>query len=100
MDRTRREFLAVAGIVPIVAMAATAASAAEPVCYDPAAIGLSQRNRRRAISFVEQSGDPARQCSLCAFFHAQTGECGTCDMLGGGQVTARGVCTAFAKKPR
>lgn len=99
MDRTRRQFLAVAGLAPIVAITAGIARAAVPVCYDPAAINLSQRNRRRAISFVEQSSDPARQCGLCAFFHAQNGGCGTCDMLGGGQVTARGVCTAFAKKP-
>lgn len=99
MDRTRRQFLAVAGLAPIIAASAKAASAAELVCYDSAGINLSQRNRRRAIGFVEQSSDPSRQCGLCAFFHAQTGECGTCDMLGGGQVTARGVCTAFAKKP-
>ena len=99
MDKNRRQFLAIAGLVPIIAITAKAASAAEPVCYDPAAIPLTQRNRRRAISFVEQSSDPARRCGVCAFFHAQTGECGTCDMLGRGQVTARGVCTAFAKKP-
>lgn len=95
MERSRRSFMALAGLVPVAVLTARAAA---PACYDPAGLPLSQRNRRRAIGFVEQAPDPAKRCQLCAFFHAGSGDCGKCDMLSGGPVTTRGHCSSFAAR--
>jgi High potential iron-sulfur protein len=99
MQSTRRKFLGLAGLAPLVTIAGTRAMAAETTCYDPAALSLQQRNRRRSIAFVELSPDPVKRCGACAFFKPGQGDCGACDMLGGGPVTARGYCPSFARKP-
>lgn len=98
MDSTRRTFLTLAGMAPLVAIGGARAMAADAACYDPTALPLQQRNRRRSIAFVETAPDPARRCGTCTFFKPGGGECGTCDMLGGGPVTARGYCASFAPK--
>lgn len=99
MDNTRRKFLALAGMVPMAALFGARALAAEAACYDPSALPLQQRNRRRSIGFVEVSPDPVKRCEACVFFKPGNGGCGTCDMLSGGPVTARGYCLSFAQKP-
>lgn len=98
MASTRRTFLALAGMAPLVTFIGSRAMAADVACYDPTALTLQQRNRRRSISFVETSPDPVRRCGGCTFFKRGKGECGACDVLGGGPVTARGYCASFAPK--
>jgi hypothetical protein len=98
MDGTRRNFLAIAGIAPLAVIAGSRAMAADAVCYDPGALALQQRNRRRSVGFVEESTAPGKRCGLCVFFKGGQGACGTCDLLGNGPVTARGLCNSFAAK--
>jgi hypothetical protein len=101
MILSRRTVVAMAAAVPLGMVGLTGARAAAPACYDPAALPLSQRNRRRSLGYVEPSADPKKSCSGCAFFTAgaQTG-CGTCQLLSGGPVSAGAVCTSFAAKAR
>ena len=100
MDNSRRKFLALAGLTPVALLAARAAHAGDAACYDPAALPLSQKNRRRGLGYVEPAPDPKKHCGLCAFFTADAAQagCGKCQMLGGGPVSAMGVCNSFAPK--
>jgi hypothetical protein len=99
MNPSRRNILAMLGLAPVSLLAASAAKAADAACYDPAALPLSERNRRRAIGYVEASTDPKKRCGGCAFFTAGKGDCGTCQLLSGGRVTSAGICNSFAPKP-
>ncbi len=99
MAPSRRAFLAAASLVPFAGLAAASALAAEAAaCYVPATLPLSQKSRRRALGYVEVSSDPQQQCGACAFYTAKAGDCGSCQLLGDGPVTAAAVCTSFAKK--
>lgn len=98
MDRSRRGFLAWLGLAPAVLVAVDAALAEEATCYDPAALPLNLKNRRRSLGFVEQSSGPARRCGVCAFFQAKDNGCGTCQLMVSAPVTAQGVCNSFAAK--
>ncbi|MET0588651.1 MAG: high-potential iron-sulfur protein [Novosphingobium sp.] len=81
------------------ALAAGRSIAAEPAaCYDPAALPLSQKNRRRSLGYIDASADPKKHCGVCAFFAAGQGSCGTCQLLTGGPVNSGGVCNSFAPK--
>lgn len=102
MTKSRRQFLVQAGLGLAAAAAAGAARAAGTApaasCQDPASLSLSQRSRRRAVSYVEPAPDTAKACGLCAFFTASEAGCGTCQMLGGGIVSAKGLCNSFAPR--
>ena len=98
MDQSRRNFLAWLAAVPALLAASSAAMASEGVCYDPASLPLSLKNRRNSLGFVEHSSDAKRRCGLCAFFQASPGDCGSCQLLSGGPVTAAGLCNSFAAK--
>jgi High potential iron-sulfur protein len=100
MTTTRRNFLGQTGILVGLACAVRGggAVAADAACVDPATLPLSQRNRRRAIGYVEASTDPKKRCGICAFFKASSSGCGTCQLLSGGTVNSNGVCTSFAPK--
>ncbi|MBV1686720.1 high-potential iron-sulfur protein [Novosphingobium sp. G106] len=96
MIASRRSFLAAAALAPLAL--AGKASAEPAVCYDPNALPLSQRSRRRALGYVDASPDPAKQCGRCSFFTAAAPGCGTCTMLSGGAVNGGSVCNSFARK--
>lgn len=98
MIGTRRSFLAAAGVLPVALVASRAFGADQVACYDPSALPLSQRSRRRALSYVDASPDPHKQCSRCSFFSTKPPSCGTCVMLSGGPVNAGGLCNSFAPK--
>lgn len=98
MDQSRRKFLGALAAVPALLAASGAAAASDAICYDPDALPLNLKNRRKALGFVEQSPDAKRRCGLCAFFQAKDGDCGSCQLLSGGAVTAAGVCNSFAPK--
>jgi hypothetical protein len=86
------------GAIPAVLIAGRAACAEDAGCYEPAALSLNLKNRRKSLGFVEQSGDPARRCGRCAFFQPKMGSCGTCQLMVGAPVTAAGVCNSFSPK--
>lgn len=100
MSLSRRSLLGLAATAPLAALAAASARAAGSAqCYDPATLPLSQRNRRRAVGYLEVSNQAGKACAACAFFMAAgPAGCGTCQMLGGGQVNAGAVCDSFAAK--
>jgi hypothetical protein len=101
MPSSRRKVLALAALAPLALLARAPSAAAQgQTCYDPDALPLSQRSRRRSLGYVEQSSDPARHCGACNFFTAANPDCGACAMLGGGPVTAGAVCSSFAPKAR
>ena len=96
---SRRSFLALAGSVPF-AVAGLSSAAYAATCYDPNALPLSQKSRRRALGYVDQSTDPAKKCGGCAFFTATEPGCGKCQLFSGGPVNAGGVCRSYAPKPK
>jgi hypothetical protein len=98
MDKNRRAFVRTLGLSVLGLAAASRAMAAAPVCYDPATLPLSQKNRRRGLGYVEPSADPKKHCGACAFFKGTQTGCGTCEMLSGGAVMASAVCNSFAPK--
>lgn len=100
MDTTRRQFLVLAGLAPVVLVATPGAKAAAPACFDFTALSLSQKSRRRSLGYVEPSTDAKRHCGACSFFagSATQAGCGTCLVLSGGPVSATGVCNSFAAK--
>lgn len=96
MTIDRRRFLTLAAIgVPLATLAIGTAQAA--ACYDPAALPLSQRNRRRSLGYVEAAADAAKRCLGCAFFTAGAAGCGTCALLNG-PVNAGASCNSFAPR--
>ena len=96
---SRRRFIGMAALVPLAGFAARSAQAAAPAaCYDPAALPRAQKSLRRSLGYEEKSADAKRKCSLCAFYTAAQGDCGTCQMLSGGPVNGGGVCNSFAAK--
>jgi hypothetical protein len=99
MITSRRRFLSLAVVgVPLATVGGASAWAA--ACYDPATLPLSQKNRRRSLSYVEAAADPARRCMGCAFFTVAAGEgCGTCAMLNS-TVNAGASCSSFAARPK
>jgi hypothetical protein len=101
MTASRRNFLGLAAAAPLAILAAKAANAAAPAaCYDPAALPLSQRNRRRSLGYIEMSSDAKKRCGACAFFTAAANaSCGSCQLLGS-TVNAGAVCTSFAAKAK
>lgn len=98
MPSSRRKVLALAALALIARAPSAAAEGA--ACYDPDALPLSQKSRRRSLGYVELSSDPARRCGACSFFTAASPDCGACAMLGGGPVKAGAVCRSFAPKAR
>jgi len=98
MSFERRTFLALAGSVPLLLMGNTPPQT--NACYDPSALPLSQRSRRRSLGYLDVSSDPAKRCAGCSFFKNSAQGCGTCQMLSGGPVNAGAVCNSFAPAPR
>lgn len=99
MNKTRRRFIALAGLAPIAALGARQAFAqAKPICYDMNTLSLSQRNMRRSVGFVDPAPDATKRCGVCAFFVATQGGCGTCQILSGGPTAQSAFCSSFAPK--
>lgn len=98
MSIDRRHFLTLAAAAaPLVVLGAGSAAAQAAACYDPAALPLSQKNRRRSLGYVEASADPAKRCAGCAFFTASGEGCGTCALLSA-PVNAGASCNSFAPR--
>jgi hypothetical protein len=97
MQGTRRKFIGGAVLAALLPSMARAA-AAEPNCGGE--LPLSQRNRRRALGYVDVSEDGRRQCGLCTYFAGTEGGCGACQMLSGSSVNARGACNSFVPAQR
>jgi hypothetical protein len=97
MSIDRRRFLAFTAAAPLLVLGIGGVGAQTAICYDPAALPLSQKNRRRSLGYVEASTDPAKRCAACTFFTAGATGCGTCALLGG-PVNAGALCNSFAPR--
>jgi len=71
---------------------------AATVCADPDAMNESQLNARTSLEYTERSPVPDQVCGTCAFYHADQGQCGTCDMFSGGPVNQQGHCKSWSRK--
>lgn len=71
-------------------------AATQTVCADPETMSSSEASMRTALGYTSASADPAQTCAGCAYFKGGTGECGPCDLLGGGQVNASGHCNSWS----
>ena len=102
MSMSRRSLLGFAAIAPLAALASAGARAADAaVCFDPAKLPLSQRNRRRSLGYVAVSAVAGKSCAGCAFFApVAVSGCGTCQLLSGGPVNTGGLCNSFGAKAR
>jgi len=69
--------------------------AAQTVCSDPDTMSASEASMRSSLGYTSTSTDPAQNCAGCAYFQGGAGDCGTCDLLGGGQVSAMGRCNSW-----
>jgi len=99
MEKSRRQFLVRACMGAVACLAApVVAQQGGTACYDPASLPLSQKSRRRSLAYTDISGEPGKRCALCAFFTEAEGNCGSCQMLSGGTVSAGGICSSFAAK--
>jgi hypothetical protein len=94
---SRRLLLGALAAAPFAALRAED-GATQPACYDPAALPGRERSMRRSLGFKEVSDSPEKRCGSCAFFTAKQGDCGTCELLAGGQTTAKGICNSWALK--
>lgn len=99
MITNRRRFLGLAATGVPLATIAVGSTSAWAACYDPAALPLSQKNRRRSLEYVEVASEPARRCGGCAFFTTAAEECGKCLMLNS-TVNAGASCSSFAPRPK
>jgi len=98
MRKARRWVLGAIAFAPLSALRAQEPEEAAS-CYDPSSLPGRQRSMRRSLGFKEVSDSDTRRCGTCAFFTASEGECGTCQLLVGGQTTARSVCNSWAQRP-
>ncbi|MET0180455.1 MAG: high-potential iron-sulfur protein [Novosphingobium sp.] len=97
---SRRRFLAIAGLAPILltGLGRAAVAAETKVCFDPETLSASQKSRRKSLGFNVVSPDPKKICGGCAFYAMTTAGCGKCQLLSGGPVAATSNCRSWAKK--
>ena len=97
---SRRRLLSCALGVPGTALfGASGVMAAEPaVCVDPEELTPSEAGLRRSLSYTDAAPQPDRTCARCGFFSATDPSCGTCKLLNGGAVSARGHCISWSAR--
>lgn len=71
---------------------------AEKVCADPQTLTAAELSMRNSLSYVEGSPNPQQICAGCAYFHAATESCGTCDMFNRGAVSSQGHCSSWSAR--
>ncbi|MCL4167585.1 UNVERIFIED_CONTAM: hypothetical protein GTU68_056539 [Idotea baltica] len=63
------------------------------------AIGLSYKKDTATVDAAVQTKHTAEQsCSSCTLYTSKSDTAGTCTIFAGKQVSAKGWCTAYAKK--
>lgn len=97
-DLSRRLLLGALAFAPLAGLRAQAPEA-QAACYDPQALPGRERSMRRSLGFRETSDSAEKRCGTCAFFTRGEGDCGTCQLLVGGQTTAVSLCNSWAQRP-
>lgn len=111
---TRRELLARAAAVGVVAVgagsllaackseggaggAAAPAAPAAASCDDVSALAEADKKTREGLKYVSKTPDPAKRCDGCSLY-VPGSPCGGCKVVKG-PIAAEGWCSAFAPKP-
>lgn len=102
---SRRALLGRSLHIPAVGAAVWALSACDQggpkveACAGPNNLTFSENSLRQASHYVEQSPDPAKDCTGCSFFSVGEGDgrCGKCEIFIG-PVNAKGYCDSWAAK--
>ena len=92
----RRDLVKHLGVAIIVGVAGRSALA-EEVCADPKTLDSGAAALRTSMNYAETSPDPAKTCSLCAFFVGGAGSCGQCQILSG-PANGKGHCDSWGPK--
>lgn len=108
--QSRRSFLQLGIKVTVTGVAAASlgacgqksgsGSAATSQCVDVDSLTSSEQSLRASMNYVDVSKNPAETCSVCEFFTAGEGGCGTCEMYTGGPASATGRCDSWAAKTK
>ena len=100
--RSRRDFIRLAAIPGVAALSSLSALADAPVLdeKDPQAVALGYvADASRANKAKYPNYAAGQMCSNCQFFQGTPGSAmGPCPLFGGKQVSAKGWCSAYAKK--
>lgn len=102
---SRRTFvltLIAGGGSALIASRASAQSAAPKLeVSDPQAVALGYNPDASAVDKAKYPQHTADQmCGVCNFFQGKAGDAlAPCQLFGGKQVSSKGWCAAFAKKP-
>jgi hypothetical protein len=96
----RRRLLGLLAASPILILGLSRESkaAAESSCVNLKDMPPGESDVRRDLGFKLVSPDTAKRCGGCAFFTATASECGACQLMNGGAVTAHSVCNSWAAK--
>lgn len=67
-------------------------------CVDYDKLTRAEENSRRSLHYVEESPDPGKTCSVCAFYTSVEGggACGQCRLFGNGPVNSMGRCDSWS----
>jgi len=93
MNISRRAALAIGAAVAFTPFGAVAA---ESSCGGQ--LSMAQKNRRRALGYVDKSTIENKRCGVCVFFTKGSAECGGCQMLSGASVSGNAYCNSFVAK--
>ena len=74
------------------------AAPAAAQCVDPASLTSSEQNLRNSMNYVDVSQNSGETCSVCEFFTAGDGGCGTCQMFTGAAASGTGRCDSWAAR--
>ena len=100
MNQTRRMFLMTVATSSAAAIAPAAFPQAKVYEKDPQAIALgyvADATKADAKKFPKYAA--GQMCSNCALYQGKPGDAaGACPIFGGKQVSAKGWCSAWAKK--
>jgi hypothetical protein len=93
----KRRSLLTFGIRLSLAMALVKETEAAPGCTDPDDLSGADVALRKSVEYTDFSSDEKKTCRGCTFFKADTGGCGSCQILSG-LVSAAGHCTSWSAK--
>jgi hypothetical protein len=93
-DAGRRSLLRLGIWVSVAVAFANDTTAASADCTDPDDLSGADVALRKSVEYTDLSTDDKKTCRGCAFFKANAGGCGTCQILSG-LVSAAGHCTSW-----
>jgi len=96
---SRRNLLVLSGAGAVSLVAAACGKGPPSSCMDVSSLSPDDKAARGALSYVDKSTDPAKECTKCAQWVAPASidQCGTCKVVKG-PIHPNGSCKSFAAK--